>query len=362
MLSARADIALPAPEAVLEALGEHVAEHGFALERQGRRASIALPMGRATFELGAAALSVETVGADQADIETMIGFVAAHVREFAMPFRPEIVWTGDTGQGALFADFREMRVVGIENLTPHMRRIRLAGRDLARFATDESLHVRLFIPSRGVHPPHWPRRGPDGLAVDIAPELRPRVRRYTIRRIDLERGEVDIDFVLHKDAGPGSDWAARAAVGDLLGMAGPGGGGLRQADWYLLAGDETALPAIARILEALPAQAEGIALVEVADAGEILPLRTASRVEVRFIDRNGAPAGTTGLLAEAVRAVVPPADRSTYIWAGCEFDDFKAIRIHLRTVLRRRREDNLVVSYWRRGKAEDQRSPAEERD
>lgn len=139
-------------------------------------------------------------------------------------------------------------------------------------------------------------------------------------------------------------------------MAGPGGGGFRPAEWYLLAGDETGLPAIARILEALPAEAEGVALVSVADPREMIPLATASRVELRYIDRSAAAPGAKCLLAEAVRTVTPPRDRSSYVWAGCEYDDFRAIRSHFRTVLKRRRGDHLAVSYWRRGRAEDDRS------
>lgn len=355
MLSARTSISLPSPGTVLDALGEHVAEHGFTMERDGARASIVLPMGRADFEIGAATLGVEAAAGEAADIEAMIGFVASHVHEFARPFRPEIVWEGDTGSGTLFADFREMRVLRVTDLSPHMRRITLTGSDLARFATDEALHVRLFFPPPGVNPPRWPQRGADGLAAEIAPELRPVMRRYTIRRIDLASGEVDIDFVIHDEAGPGSGWAARAAVGDLLGMAGPGGGGFRPAEWYLLAGDETALPAIARILEALPAEAEGVALVSVSDSREAIPLDTASRVDVRYLDRSAAAPGAKCLLAEAVRAIVPPQDRASYVWAGCEYDDFRDIRAHFKTTLKRKRGDHLAVSYWRNGRAEDER-------
>ncbi|MFY0057010.1 siderophore-interacting protein, partial [Acinetobacter baumannii] len=92
-----------------------------------------------------------------------------------------------------------------------------------------------------------------------------------------------------------SAFAERAVVGDRVGVVGPGGGGLVAADWYLFAGDETALPAIARMLESLPAQARGKVFLEVADEAEIQPLTAPPSVDIEWLFRNGEPAGGTTL-------------------------------------------------------------------
>lgn len=354
MLNATATVTLSDPLTLLRQLGAHMAEHDLPLVLDGERAEAWLPMGRAVFRLRDPGLVLEASAPAQADIEQIIEFMASHVLEFAGDDRPAIRWSGDAPRGALFADFREMEVVAVRDLTPHMRRITLRGADLGRFATAEHLHVRLYLPPEGVHPPHWPRPGADGLPVAIAPDLRPALRRYTIRRIDVAAGEVEIDFVLHADGGPGAGWAARARPGDLCGMAGPGGRNVKPADWVLLAGDETALPAIARILEELPPTAEGLALIEVGSVAEIQPLAAPAGVRVDWLNRQGAEAGTTDLLPAAIRAVTQPEGRSSFLWVGCEYSAFRAIRSDLRSRLRRSKGDHLVVSYWQRGKAEDE--------
>lgn len=256
-------------------------------------------------------------------------------------------------------NFRLVRVVGSRTITPHMRRVTLAGRDMARFASDEHIHVGLMIPSAGVDPV-WPTLNAQGQVTWPSGPGSPALRRYTIRRHDMAEGTVDIDFVVHDDGGPGSAFALRAEAGDVLGMLGPGGGGIAPAaDWYLLAGDDTALPAIARMLETLPAQARGVALIEVGSAADEQRIRTRTGIELRWLHRHAGAPGTTGLLPDAVRQVEFPRDGAgIFAWAACEFHAFKAIRSHLRRDRALTRAQHLVVSYWRKGRSDDDTPPA----
>jgi NADPH-dependent ferric siderophore reductase len=236
-----------------------------------------------------------------------------------------------------------------------MRRITLAGDNLARFDTLQALHLRVIIQHPDAVAPQWPSVGSNGLVRWPDGTHRPQLRKYTVRSLDRAAGTMDIDFVIHADAGPGSAWAARARVGEQVGVVGPGGGGLKPADWYLFAGDETALPAIGRMLEALPDTARGVALIEVADAAEEQALRLPAGVSVRWLHRDGRAAGTTTLLYDAVRETAFPQDGSTvYAWAACEFEAFRAIRTFLRKEKGLGKAEQLVVSYWRRGKSEDE--------
>ncbi len=241
-----------------------------------------------------------------------------------------------------------MRVARVEDITPRMRRLTLVGENLARFAAG-GMHVRLLFPKSQAVPPAWPVTGEDGRPAWPQAAARPDVRIYTIRRLDVAAGEVDIDFVLHDGDGmPGACFAANAMAGDVVGMTGPGGGTLTAADWYLLVGDETALPAIARMLEALPATAKAVVRIEIADAAEQQVLSSKADVDLVWLHRNGAAAGTAGLLENAVRAVEWPAGAKTFAWAGCEYQDFRAIRGYLRKDRGLTREEHLVVAYWRR--------------
>jgi len=256
-------------------------------------------------------------------------------------------------------NFREMRVVAVRDLTPGMRRITLAGADLARFDSHH-LHVRLLFPPDGLAPgatPCWPRLNARGGIVWPDGRRKPDERKYTLRRVDVAAGTVDIDMVVHADTGgPGSAFAVNAKPGDAVGMAGPGGGGIGRADWYLLAGDETALPAIGRILEGLPPGSRGCAFIEVAGAAEEQPLARPPGIDLQWLHRNGAPAGTTSMLADAVSAAAGPDSGSggtVFAWAAGEFEMFRAVRRHLREDRGLGKAEHLAVAYWRRGIADN---------
>ena len=169
-------------------------------------------------------------------------------------------------------------------------------------------------------------------------------------RIDVAKGEVDIDFVLHGGDGmPGARFAAEAAPGEIVGMTGPGGGTAGPADWYLLAGDETALPAIGRIVESLPAGVHAVVRIEVDGGEDEQRLASAASLDIRWLHREGVAPGCSDLLVDAVRSVAWPTDgRSTFAWAGCEQRGFRAIRNHLRKDRRLSREQHLAAAYWRR--------------
>ncbi|ESR23718.1 siderophore-interacting protein [Lutibaculum baratangense] len=350
---AEGEVALRAPDAVLARIEAHLAEHG-KVTRLRDACRLDHEFGTATALAGPRTLRVSIVSPDPTSLAYLQMGFTSHLREFAPDEAHGIVWSGANEAGKRPPYFREMRVVSARDVTPRMRRVRLAGENLERF-THGGLHVRLLLPPRRDVAPVWPILGADG---DIAwPDEgeRPAMRVYTIRHIDARAGLVDVDFVLHEgDHMPGAAWAAEASPGDVVGMTGPGGSGVGEADWYLLAGDETALPAIGRILEEMPAGRRVVALVDVADAAERQELRTRADLDLRWLERGGRPAGTTDLLAEAVRGIELPQGPRVFAWAACEFEAFKTIRGHFRKSLGLAREDHLAVAYWRRGAAGDE--------
>ncbi len=200
--------------------------------------------------------------------------LASHIRELTTDDDLDILLNGDGYELGQPPNFRVLDVVAAKDITPHMRRLTLAG-DVQRYDPLAALHVNLILPHPEVQGPQWPQVGTDGLIVWPNPDKRPFRRKYTVRSVNMAAGTIDIDFVLHDDAGPGSQFARQAKPGDQVGMIGPGGGGLVEAGWYLFAGDETALPAIARMLEHLPAEAQGKAIIEVASDAEMQPIHTA---------------------------------------------------------------------------------------
>ena len=356
MLATSTRIALANPAGVLKPLCEHLVEHEATITEQGGTTIIALDGSRARIDLTATALDV-TVEAP--DLPTLLGMkraIASHVIEFApKDATTEIRWTGDGTSPTLPPEFRVLTVTSVERIAPHMARIRFTGEDLARYDHLDALHVRLFIPPVGVAEPSWPMVGDDGLLLPSPAETRPLVRKYTIREIDVAAGTLALDFVLHEDAGPGSAFAFRARAGDRIGMAGPGGRGLKPAERYIFLADETGLPAVARMLENLPAEAVGQAFIEVADAREELDLRRPAGMVLTWLHRGDVAPGSLPLLQDAFATVDWPTDGpSTYLWAATEHAAFKAIRAAARGKLRPERDQNLVVSYWRAGASDEE--------
>jgi NADPH-dependent ferric siderophore reductase len=348
LLNAETFVSLHSPSGVMSQLREHFGEHGTISGADGFW-SVAFEIGKATATLRDGGIAFRVEASDDTSLSFLQWSVAEHVCEFAPGETPRIIWRGGTIPGEPLPYFREMRVVRATQLTPRMRRLTLAGRDLARFAR-HGMHVRLLLPLQGGVRPVWPVMAVDGRPAWPAGP-RPVARVYTIRRIDVSAGEIDIDFVLHEgDETPGATFALEAAPGDIVGMTGPGGGDVPDADWYLLAGDETALPAIARILEELPAGKCVVARVEVADPGEEQELSTRADLDLQWLHRNGEAAGETAPLTDAVRAVpLPSGEKTVFVWAGCEYRAFKEIRAYLRKERGLSRDRHLVAAYWRAG-------------
>ncbi|MFP5496627.1 MAG: siderophore-interacting protein [Gammaproteobacteria bacterium] len=178
---------------------------------------------------------------------------------------------------------RRLEVLRVVDITPRMRRITLGGPELAGFISlGSDDHIKLLFPQNAAEQaaldsPDFNLRG-DG--------PQPAMRDYTPRRYDLDIGELDIDFVLHGD-GPASTWAEQAKVGQQLHIGGPRGSMIVPDifDSYLLIGDETAIPAIARRLDELPAGRKVLAVIEIANAAEQQPLASAAEVEVIWVVR-----------------------------------------------------------------------------
>ena len=348
--SAQARIEMADAERVIAAVCDHMIEHQGRLERQGDAHILHFPNASARFHRDAGQTLIDVSAADLEGIYYVRMAIASHIAEFAGEAAPDIVWDGDGSDLARPPNFQILQIEAITNLTPYMRRLTLSGPDVVRFCPMDALHLNILVQQPGLAAPQWPSVGADGLIAWAEPDKRPAFRKYTVRAVDVAAGTLDIDFVRHADAGPGSDFAETARIGDRIGVAGPGGGGLAEADWYLFAGDETALPAIARMLECLPETASGQAFIEVADAAEIQTIRSRSNVEITWLTRDGRPAGTTALLPDAIAATLfPVAGTSIYVWAGCEFEAFQTIRAHLRRQRGLKKHEHLAVSYWRRG-------------
>ena len=237
-------------------------------------------------------------------------------------------------------------------ISPHTVRITAGGPgfDALRMNefTDKYAKIIFADPDLGLTPPY----DLAALRESLPPDRRPVTRTYTLRRVDVPRQQLVIDFVVHGDEGIAAPWAAHAEPGDLLTMSGAGGAYQPDpgCDWHLLAGDESALPAICSALEALPADAHGIVYLETCDPGEYLDVTPPSGIEVSWLHRP-EPGRPPRLLADALLAGPWLRGRAD-VFAHGERESMKAVRAALRTRLAD--GDLLSLSgYWASGRTED---------
>jgi NADPH-dependent ferric siderophore reductase len=316
---------------------------------QGQRIDFCFPFGGASFDMER--LVMRANAADRDGLARIKDLLATAVQVYARDENPEIVWTGDLSGETSLAQFREMVVTDVRGLTPHMRRIRLTGENLSRFAKFGGMHIRMLFPTREMPDPLWPVLGGNGLPVWPTDDRRPVARVYTIRALDVEKGIIDVDFLVHPGESVGSSWAMQADLGMKVGIMGPVGRPVRQAEWYVLGADETGLPALARLLETLQAETRGVAFVEIANDGERQEIANATGIELHWLTRDGVAAGEDRLLAEAVRSVAWPQNGSAFGWFAAEAAAAKIVREYWRDTLGLGRDQTLAAAYWRRGSA-----------
>ncbi|ULB11440.1 siderophore-interacting protein [Cereibacter azotoformans] len=230
-----------------------------------------------------------------------------------------------------------LRVEGVRDASPSFRRVRLTG-NVSRFANG-GLHVRLLLPPEG-RPPEWPvidasgrTRWPEGAAALHAPV-------YTIRALDPRQGWLEIDIFQHP-GGRTARWSREVQPGAVVGVMGPGGGWIPEAGFCAFFGDETALPAIARILAALPPTTRGAAHLSVRPS------------DLAFLPRppglSLACVARPRLLESLERLDLPDADR--LVWVAGDRGLADAARDRLRGRGLHKREMS-VAAYWQDQAAE----------
>ena len=269
---------------------------------------------------------------------------------------------------AVAAPFRffSLQVVRTERLGPSLVRVTFAGDDLAYFFSDGcDQSLSLFLPQPGQLEPAVPYELGDGWWQgwrELPDDVRAVMRSYTLRALRRDPDEIDIDFVLHEPAGPASRWASLAAPGDRVVLLGPAVADNRairfrppeDADLLVMWGDETAVPAVSAILEALPVGTRARVWLEVQHPGDMQDLATDADAEVTWLVRENQGVEGSPLALGALRdAQLPPAERP-YVWIAGEAGQVKALRRHFVGERGFDRRRVTFVGYWRQGLSEEQ--------
>lgn len=241
------------------------------------------------------------------------------------------------------ANPRRIFVTAVQQLSPRMRRVTFGGSDLATFAwSGPAAHIKIIFPEPG--------SGADTVAIPDPEGPRPRTTRtYTPRRWNADSQTLEVDFALHGD-GPAATWAAQAKVGQQLILMGPARSYEvdPEAPWYVLLGDDAALPAIETILEALPSTTRTTVLLEVVAADEARPLPGPPQTDVRWLVR-GEDAGQAGSALMAGLADVTWPDAAGRVYAGCEATALRGLRTAVLEASGLDKSRIVARGYWRVG-------------
>lgn len=246
------------------------------------------------------------------------------------------------------------------DITPYMRRITFQSDALHNAPADcAAAHIKVFLPAAGQQEPTLPTLGENG---PIWPEgqAKPIVRTYTVRNIRPQQKEIDIEFVLHQNqsngdtshVSPAADFAQNVRTGQKIGITFPSNKGaiLPQADNYYLIGDNTAFPAIAAMLEAMPATANAQVFLRVDTPREKIAFNSAANVQIQWFV---ADALDVDPMIKAFTSLNLPKD-NVYFWLAGE----DRMVVELRRYLRREQayswEQLYAVPYWRKGDSEEQ--------
>lgn len=260
--------------------------------------------------------------------------------------------------GAVFPIcLREFDVLRVSDVTPGMRRIVVGGDAIGPHLRDgvdlPAVHstgfdddVKVLLPDlrTGEFPFEVPKNTDQG-RVDWTDGSFEHARTYTVREFDAEAGEMTLDFVLH-GTGLAATWARRVEAGSKVLIAGPKHSAAlpRDVDWLLLAGDETALPAIGRCVEMLPAGFKATAVIEVAEPGHHQELTTDGDVEYVWLYRSEA--GGDSRLVESVQDVAWRGERP-FLWVAGETLAIKPLRRWAKTEKGLEKNRVEITGYWR---------------
>lgn len=251
------------------------------------------------------------------DLQGLQDLIVQHLAEILPRQAQAMRWSSAADVGRMPPNFSLARVGSSRRIGRDFLRLRLHGEGLSRLATPDSMHFRLVLPAPGDNAPDWPRIGANGQTVwpSGAKALHRPV--YTVRAIDAGAGWLDTDIFLHP-GGRVTDWVRSDPEGQQIGLSGPNGGGIPGAAHLVLAGDETAYPAMARIIESRPDARGQLWLLGATDDYPF--------PEAPGLIRRHLPEGMAAL-APRLRADPPPAE--AFLWMAGEKGRIAALRAEL---------------------------------
>ncbi|WP_417684029.1 siderophore-interacting protein [Roseibium sp.] len=266
--------------------------------------------------------------------------LSEHLGELDAERAGKMQWSSIFTPGSYPPNFRLAEVINVRRVNSSYNRVRIKTDGLSDF-TSGGMHFRLLIPASGaLKAVAYPTIGENGQTVWPKGEDALHRPVYTTRRVNIEQGWLEFDVFRHA-GGRATEWSEKAVPGTEVGLMGPGGGTLPKASRILLAGDETALPAISRIVEHLEADACGTLLLLTDEATVPEDVALPAGVSIRLVERGSS----RHPLLDAVK-VSSLLQESPYIWFASEKSETKAARSYFETCDWFDPQASYIAAYW----------------
>lgn len=342
--SAETIVRLPDPKAAFDHLTAHALEHGIDGEMSGPSSMRFKRMGcQIEFAHLQDALKIDVSAPTKSLLYFLKEAAARHVCEFDPIAGEALRWSRVGDEAPEPVNFCTLRLKAKQEVYPGMIRLTLDGEGAHELEPD-GYHVKLLVPADRLRPPVWPSVGANGVTQWPTGQDRLHVRYYTIRTLRPDAGEIDIDVVQHA-AGRISDWASDAKPGEIIGAMGPSAGELpSHPDALLLAGDETALPAIARILEDLNGTGGGCVIVACPEGLDLSVYFPDTGLNIITLPSHRFRNDVFEVACTACRDITVKS-----AWFGGEFENAQQLRRLFKVELELGKDDQLSVAYWREG-------------
>lgn len=327
------------PPGLIGHCAEHIREYDLPVAEEAERLTVDLPHMRLELDIEPTGFALALQAADAPTLHRMRERLLMLLDHLLPGATGDVEWTGSVLRNTAPPSLHQATVRSVSRVAPSFLRVELACAGTLALATGEGLHFSLLLPPEG-RAPVWPRL--DGNGRTVWPEGEDSLHRavYTFVSFDPAAGTFAFDVFEH-EGGRTTDWAGSARPGDHVAVMGPGGGDFPVGDEVLIAGDETALPAIRRILEQSPSTRWGKVFLEVGRREDICDLLHPVGISVTWLVRSE---GAT--LWDHLQDVQAPQGDSRLVWIAAEKRLVRQAKRRFRETLGIARHEGYFAIYW----------------
>jgi NADPH-dependent ferric siderophore reductase len=329
------------PADLIPHLAAHAREAELQAEDSETRLVVTVEQARVTFDRAQALLHVRVEATEPAALQNMRDYLLHLLDHVAPDARLDGMWEGEIARNRAPLNFCTARVVSASRVAPHFLRVEMDCADTRRLAEGKGMHFALLLPPEG-RAPVWPRLDDNGRTVMPQGEDALHRAPYTFVDLDAATGRFTFDVFEH-EGGRTTGWARQASPGEVVGITGPGSGDFPTGRDILIAGDETALPAIRRILARSAPDRRGRAFVEVGTEADICPLPRPDGIALTWLVRSKGEA-----LWDRLSHADLPEGPDPHVWIAAEKELIRKAKARFGGELGIGRTQSYFAYYWER--------------